>query len=108
MMTTETTMTIHVSGLIPARCFATLVLAIGSAMAAQTPGMQQPAQAPVSTQASAAPQPDVTATVDEGALDFVAHDKKNNPVRDIKAEHVKVTDNGAPEKLSGLHLVKGD
>src|ERR1700721_4090181 len=101
-MTTEMTKKIRVSGLIPARCLAMFVLMIGSFAVAQTPATQPPAQT------SAAPTPDVTATVNEVSLDFVAHDKKNNPVLDIKAEDVSVTDNGTPVKLSGLHLVKGN
>jgi VWFA-related protein len=101
-MTTEMTKKIRVSGLIPARCLAMFVLMIGSFAVAQTPATQPPAQT------SAAPTPDVTATVNEVSLDFVAHDKKNNPVLDIKAEDVTVTDNGTPVKLSDLHLVKGN
>jgi VWFA-related protein len=75
-------------------------------MMAQSPATSQPPQAPAQTPPASAP--DVTATVNEVSLDFVAHDKKSNPVLDMKAEDVTVTDNGAPVKLSGLHLVKGD
>ncbi len=100
-------MKIRVTGLIPARCLAAFVLATSSlAMMAQSPATSQPPQAPAQTPPASAP--DVTATVNEVSLDFVAHDKKSNPVLDMKAEDVTVTDNGAPVKLSGLHLVKGD
>ncbi|WP_058186313.1 VWA domain-containing protein [Terracidiphilus gabretensis] len=102
-------MTIRVTGLIPARCLAALVLAIGSLAMAQAPVTQQPpVQNPPAPAPEAAPTPTFSTTVNEVSLDFVAHDKKNNPVLDIKAEDVTVTDNGAPVKLNGLHLVKGD
>ena len=109
-MTTEMTMKICVNGLIPARCLAVCVLAtsffaIGSLAMAQAPATPPPAPAPAP---DAAQTPTLSTTVNEVLLDFVAHDKKNNPVLDIKAEDVTVTDNGTPVKLSGLHLVKGE
>jgi VWFA-related protein len=111
-MTTEMTNKMRVFRLIPVPCFATFALMIGCFAAAQAPVTPQPAQTP--SQAPAAPSPDATqtptlsTTVNEVALDFVAHDKKNNPVLDIKAEDMTVTDNGTPVTLNGLHLVKGN
>ena len=94
------------------RVFAALAFAFASIAVAQTPAAQQPTQAQSPVPAQPAPEaaqtPTITTTVNEVAVDFVAHDKKNNPVLDMKPEDVTVTDNDAPVKLNGLHLVKGD
>jgi VWFA-related protein len=88
----------------PVRCIAALALCFVSIAAAQAP----PSQAPAAPAAETAQTPTISTNVDEVALDFVAHDKKNSPVLDIKPEDVTVTDNGTPVKINGLHLVKGD
>jgi VWFA-related protein len=106
------------SRLSTARFFAALAFAFASVapasiVLAQTPAAQPvQAQSPTPAQAPAVPEggqaQTITTTVSEVSLDFVAHDKKNVPVLDIKPEDVTVTDNGTAVKLNGLHLVKGD
>jgi VWFA-related protein len=97
---------------LPVRCFAALFFVLGSVVAAQAPPAQAPQQAPAQNPAVPAPDasqiPTLSTTVNEVSLDFVAHDKKNNPVLDMKAEDLTVTDNGTAVKLNGLHLVKGE
>ncbi len=110
MMATDMTKKMRLFRLAPVRCFATFALAAASCAIAQAPASPQPAQNPAqpTPQAPAAPTPDVTTTVNEVALDFVARDKKNTPVLDMKPEDITVTDNDTPVKLSGMHLIKGD
>lgn len=90
----------------------TFLLAACAAAGAQTAPVQQ-ASAQTSTSNSATPQapiqqaPNLRTTVNEVALDFVAHDKKNHSILDLTPADVTVTDNGTPVTLSGFHLVKG-
>jgi VWFA-related protein len=94
------------------RCFTALAFMLGSVAAAQVPPALAPQQTPAQNSAVPAPDaaqtPTLSTTVNEVSLDFVAHDKKNNPVLDMKAEDLTVTDNGTAVKLNGLHLVKGE
>ena len=50
----------------------------------------------------------VSTNVDEVSLDLVVHDKNRKLVLDLKPEDFAVTDNDAPVKVSGFHLVTGD
>lgn len=40
-------------------------------------------------------------------LDLIVRDKKGNPVRDLKPEEVKVTEEGVPRDLTAFRLVEG-
>jgi VWFA-related protein len=52
--------------------------------------------------------PTINANVDEVSLNIVVRDKKHNLILDLKPEDIAVTDNGAPVKLTGVHLVHAD
>ena len=52
--------------------------------------------------------PAINTNVDEVSLNLVVRDKKHNPILDLKPEDIAVTDNGAPVKLTGVHLVHAD
>lgn len=54
--------------------------------------------------ASASTQAEVVEKVDEVSIDLIASHKKK-PVPDLKPDDIAVTDDGAPVKLSTLHLV---
>jgi VWFA-related protein len=96
----------------PLRPFAAASLAaclfIPAAQAQNAPPPATPlAQSPAAP-AQQSQGPDLTTTVNEVSLDFVAHDKRNNPILDLKPEDVAVSDNGTPVKLNGMHLIQGD
>jgi hypothetical protein len=40
-------------------------------------------------------------------LDIVVRDKKGNPVRDLRPEEVKVTEDGVPRDFTAFRLVEG-
>lgn len=61
-------------------------------------------------QATPAPQEDKTTIVtnaDEVTVDLVVHNKKNEPILDLKPTDIAVTDSGSAVKLSDLRLVTG-
>ena len=69
-------------------------------------------QTPVTTgQASAQPatagQASAQSTAGPVSLDLTVHDRHNKPVLDLKADEVRVADNGKPAKLTDLRLVNG-
>lgn len=75
----------------------------------QTIPANQKAPAPVPTAVAATDQaPSMSTNVDEVSLDLVVHDKNHNAILDLKPEDIVVTDNNAPVKLTGFHLVKAD
>jgi|GEM_PF-643313 len=87
--------------LVAAPVAACLLITVAQAQSAPTP-------ATPAAPAQQGQSPDLTTTINEVSLDFVAHDKRNNPVLDLRPEDVAVTDNGVPVKLTGLHLIQGD
>jgi hypothetical protein len=75
----------------------------------QTKPANQKAPAPVPTALAAMDQaPSMSTNVDEVSLDLVVHDKNHNAILDLKPEDIVVTDNNAPVKLTGFHLVTAD
>ena len=52
--------------------------------------------------------PGLKTNVDEVSLDIVVHDKQHGAVLNLKPEDLVVTDDGAPVKLTGFHLVGTD
>lgn len=93
---------------LPLRIFAVLAVAAAGLLSAFLASAQSAPAAPASQTQAQQTGPDLTTTVNEVSLDFVAHDKKSNPILDLKPEDVAATDNDAPVKLNGLHLVQGD
>jgi VWFA-related protein len=62
------------------------------------------------TQTAPAPQSDKTTivtTANEVTIDLVVHNKKNEPVLDLKPDDIGVTDSGSAVKISDLRLVTG-
>ena len=62
------------------------------------------------TATAPAPQSDKTTIVsnaNEVTVDLVVHNKKNEPVLDLKAGDIAVTDSGSAVKISDLRLVTG-
>jgi VWFA-related protein len=51
--------------------------------------------------------PTIVTNADEVTLDLIAHDKKNNPVLDLKSSDITITDSGADVKLTDLRLISG-
>ncbi len=51
--------------------------------------------------------PSLQSNVTEVSLDLIVRDKKNHLVPDLTPADLDVTDNGAPVKLSNLHLAQG-
>jgi VWFA-related protein len=49
----------------------------------------------------------IVTNADEVNVDLVVHNRKNDPVLDLKPEDIAVTDSGSAVKLSGLRLVTG-
>jgi VWFA-related protein len=71
------------------------------------------AYAQTTPQAPAAPgpaeqTPTFSTNADEVSLDLVVHDKRHKPVLDLTAADITITDEGAPVKLNGFRLVRGD
>ena len=60
-------------------------------------------------QGGAAPQkkPTFEAQSTVVLLDIVVRDKKGNPVRDLRPEEVKVTEDGVPRNFTAFRLVEG-
>jgi VWFA-related protein len=44
---------------------------------------------------------------DDVVLDLAVHDRRNKPILNLRPDEISITDNGAPAKLTGLHLVNG-
>jgi VWFA-related protein len=86
-------------------CLATLLLVLFPSLAGgQTAPEAQSAPAPEASELT----PTINANVDEVSLNLVVRDKKHNLILDLKPEDIAVTDNGAPMKLTGIHLVHAD
>jgi VWFA-related protein len=51
--------------------------------------------------------PTIVTNVEEVTLDLLVHDKKNQPVLDLKPGDIAVTDSGSAVKISDLRLVTG-
>ena len=86
-------------------CLATLFLVLFPSLASsQTAPEAQ--SAPASTAVEQTPT--INTNVDEVSLNLVVRDKKHNLILDLKPEDIAVTDNGAPVKLTGFHLVHAD
>ena len=76
-------------------------VALLSGAAAMVPAQQSPPQ----------PSPGQTVirtTTQEVLLDLVVRDKRGRIVRDLKPEEVEVFEEGAPQKISGFRMVRGE
>ena len=95
-------------GLLPSCVLASLFIAISPWSAfSQTSTQATPAVAQTTNPSSAPVTPTLSTTVDEVSLDLVAHEKNGRPILDLTPSDVEITDDGAPVKLSDMHLVTG-
>jgi len=51
--------------------------------------------------------PTISSTAKEVVLDMVFRDKKGKPIRDIRPEEIRITEDGVDQKLTSFHLQEG-
>jgi hypothetical protein len=84
---------------------ATLLLVLFASLAG---GQTAPEAQSTPTSGATEQTPTINTNVDEVSLNLVVRDKKHNLILDLKPEDIAVTDNNAPVKLTGFHLVHAD
>jgi VWFA-related protein len=84
---------------------ATLLLVFFTSLAG---GQTAPEAQSASAEGAAEQTPTINTNVDEVSLNLVVRDKRHNLILDLKPEDIAVTDNDAPVKLTGFHLVHSD
>src|SRR5450631_2737682 len=88
---------------------AALMLALGTNGAARAGGQQQQQQPPPSVDPAAQqPPPVFRAGINYVRVDVIITDKNGNPVADLQAADFDVSEDGKPQKIDTVKLIKLD
>ncbi|WP_321476424.1 VWA domain-containing protein [uncultured Paludibaculum sp.] len=83
-----------------------ILAALGGPFGAAPARGQQPSPAQVIVQGQIS-EPVLSSAAEEVVQDVIVRDKRGRPLKDLKLDEVKVSDDGASQKVTGLRLVDG-